>query len=101
MPTPGIHGRQGDALLRTAFVQGLGTPRKPAAHTLDDPGVSNAPRAARDGGRFAAIVSDGQHPALTTVFEHERFEPNSNPVFGFGLDRLLDGIAASLHETSA
>ncbi len=94
MPTPGIHGRQGDAHLPHRV-------RPRTGHALDDTGVSNTPRAARDGGRFAAIVSDAQHPALTTVFEHERFEPNSNPVFGFGLDRLLDGIAASLHETSA
>ncbi|MFE9403727.1 hypothetical protein ACFYNY_18320 [Streptomyces sp. NPDC006530] len=72
-----------------------------AAHAADDTGVSNDAWMARNGGRFAAIVSGGGHPVLTTVFEHEPFELDLDSLFGFGLGRLVDGIAARVHETSA
>ncbi|MFI6051709.1 hypothetical protein ACIBCO_16665 [Streptomyces violascens] len=54
----------------------------------------------RNGGRFAAIVSGGGHPVLTSVFEHEPFEPDLGSLFGFGLDRRLDGVAVIIAETS-
>ncbi|GGU14932.1 hypothetical protein [Streptomyces violascens] len=51
-------------------------------------------------GRFAAIVPGGGHPVPTSVFEHDPFELDLDPLFGFGLDRLLDGIAVIIAETS-
>ncbi|MCX5385785.1 TetR/AcrR family transcriptional regulator C-terminal domain-containing protein [Streptomyces sp. NBC_00083] len=84
-----------------AFVQGLGLAMELEGHAVQDTGVSNDAWMERHGGRFAAIVSRGHYPVLTTLFEHEPFAMDLDSLFGFGLDRLLDGIAVSIRETSA
>ncbi|MFG2718250.1 TetR/AcrR family transcriptional regulator C-terminal domain-containing protein [Streptomyces sp. NPDC048416] len=84
-----------------AFVQGLGLAMELEGHALQDTGVSNEEWMDQNGGRFAAIVSSGRYPVLATIFDHEPFEMDLDSLFGFGLDRLLDGIAVSIRETSA
>ncbi|MER0448383.1 TetR/AcrR family transcriptional regulator C-terminal domain-containing protein [Streptomyces sp. Edi4] len=84
-----------------AFVQGLGMAMELEGHALEDTGVSNDEWMDRNGGRFAAIVSSGRYPVLATIFEHEPFGMDLDSLFAFGLDRLLDGIAVSIRETSA
>ncbi|MFE4863033.1 TetR/AcrR family transcriptional regulator C-terminal domain-containing protein [Streptomyces sp. NPDC056670] len=84
-----------------AFVQGLGVAMELESNALQDTGVSSDQWMDRNEGRFAAIVSEGGYPVLTTIFEHEPFELDLDSLFGFGLARLLDGVDAHIRETSA
>ncbi|MFI6686949.1 TetR/AcrR family transcriptional regulator C-terminal domain-containing protein [Streptomyces sp. NPDC050485] len=87
-------------LMLIAYVQGLGMSMELEGHALQDTGVSNDEWMDRNGGRFAAIVSSGGYPVLATIFQHEPFELDLDSLFGFGLERLLDGIAVIIAETS-
>lgn len=84
-----------------AFVQGLGMAMELEGHALQDTGVSNDEWMDRNERRFAAIVASGGYPVLATIFEQESFELDLDSLFGFGLDRLLDGFAVIIAETSA
>ncbi|MFB7648490.1 TetR/AcrR family transcriptional regulator C-terminal domain-containing protein [Streptomyces sp. NPDC001251] len=84
-----------------AFVQGLGVALELEGEAVQDTGVSGDQWMDRHEGRFAAIVSGGGFPVLTTIFEHEPFELDLDSLFGFGLARLLDGVEAHIRETSA
>ena len=97
----GVHQIMHAHLALIAFVQGLGVAMELEGHALQDTGVSNDEWMDRNGGRFAAIVAGGGYPVLTSIFEHEPFELDLDSLFGFGLDRLLDGIAVIIAETSA
>ncbi|KOU45191.1 GntR family transcriptional regulator [Streptomyces sp. WM6378] len=97
----GVHQVMHAHLALIAFVQGLGVAMELEGHALQDTGVSNDEWMDRNGGRFAAIVAGGGYPVLTSVLEHEPFELDLDSLFGFGLDRLLDGIAVIIAETSA
>ncbi|WP_329462930.1 TetR/AcrR family transcriptional regulator C-terminal domain-containing protein [Streptomyces sp. NBC_01431] len=88
-------------LLLIAYVQGLGMAMELEALALQDTGVSNHEWMDRNERRFAAIVASGGYPVLASVFEHEPFELDLDSLFDFGLDRLLDGIAVIIAETSA
>ncbi|WP_405716674.1 MULTISPECIES: hypothetical protein [unclassified Streptomyces] len=48
-----------------------------------------------------AISASGGHPSLSTLFEHDVFEPDLDTLFEFGLRGTPDGIAVMPGETSA
>ncbi|RCH66895.1 GntR family transcriptional regulator [Streptomyces sp. SDr-06] len=87
-------------LVLIAFLQGLGVAMELEGDALRDTGVSSDEWMDRNGRRFAAIVSSGAYPVLSTIFEHEPFTLDLDSLFGFGLERLLDGLAVIIAETS-
>lgn len=50
--------------------------------------------------RLEAIHTTGSYPVLSTLFEHDRFDPEPTAVFEFGLERMLSGLEVLVADTA-
>lgn len=84
-----------------AYVQGLAMAAELETQAVQDTGMSDGERMARNEPRFEVIAATGNYPLLNSLFMQDEFEFDLDTLFEFGLRRTLDGIAALIDETSA
>ncbi|WP_326652720.1 TetR/AcrR family transcriptional regulator C-terminal domain-containing protein [Streptomyces sp. NBC_01750] len=84
-----------------AYVQGPAVTAESETRAEQHTGMPDAEWTARNAPCFGAIAATGNHALLNTPFTRDRFEPDPETLFEFGLRRTLDGIAVMISETSA
>lgn len=78
-----------------SYVRGTAINLDSEAEAVRDTGLNDEEWMQEQEGRMAAITLSGEYPTLTRIVEHD-IDFNLESFFEFGLQRLLDGMAAQM-----
>ncbi|WP_129843504.1 TetR/AcrR family transcriptional regulator C-terminal domain-containing protein [Streptomyces sp. RFCAC02] len=76
------------------FVQGVAMAAESESRAWQDTGMTADEWLAANEARAAAVQSTGDYPTLGALFELDEYTLDLTSLFEFGLDRMLDGVAA-------
>ncbi|GAA2607522.1 TetR/AcrR family transcriptional regulator C-terminal domain-containing protein [Streptomyces lienomycini] len=79
-------------LMIIGYAQGLAGAIELESQARQDTGVTADEWFAGTAPRLEAIHTTGAYPVMSTLFEHDQFDPEPAALFEFGLERMLGGL---------
>ncbi|MEV5606143.1 GntR family transcriptional regulator [Streptomyces sp. NPDC052299] len=95
-PTQTIHVH----LALLGYAQGIAAAVEQESRALQETGMTPEEWLATHETRMETIQITGSYPTLSTLFGDEGFDLELDTLFSFGLERLLDGVAALVEKRS-
>jgi hypothetical protein len=89
------------ALTLIGFVRGLAVSLEPEAQAQQDTGLTNDEWMAAQDRQLREIFASGRFPMLARISTGPDIDGNLDSLFEFGLDQLLDGLAARVSSAAA
>lgn len=94
-PTQMIHVH----LALLGYAQGVAAAVELESQAVQDTGTTPEEWMASNEPRMETIQASGAYPTLSTLFDQEEFDLDLDTLFGFGLARMLDGVASLIEQS--